>query len=286
MLGGPEGIARRATASEMARALDVVERPRGGCIRIGAVSGGPGGVGKSTTTLNIAKHYAMKGNRVCVVDFDIVNGSLRTFVGGLTEEGRPAPGIYELFRTPHWDDEDIRQHVYSRFGIDFLLGPYGVRDHVDQVINAENARDLVRRLSTHYDRILMDFHAGEYLAPHVLPQADVILVLLAASSNSVQAVRNELVKLNRLNVADKVRILVNRGRIAEDVLQSLNAPVIAELPEDETVRRLGEAQRFVVEDGRTSFAKILREAADRIVEEQAAVEDQVMNQIRAAAPAA
>ncbi|MBV2364092.1 AAA family ATPase [Streptomonospora sp. NEAU-YY374] len=94
-------IARAARAAMSVRGVHEEVWPRPAECRIMSVANQKGGVGKTTTTVNLAASLAMHGNRVLVVDLD-PQGNASTALG--MERGADSRSIYHCLV----EDEEIR----------------------------------------------------------------------------------------------------------------------------------------------------------------------------------
>jgi len=106
-------IARAARAAMSVRGHGEEDWPRPRSCRVISVANQKGGVGKTTTTVNIAVSLAMHGNRVLVVDLD-PQGNASTALG--MERGGNSRSIYHCLV----EDEELRDLAQPVPGIDGL----------------------------------------------------------------------------------------------------------------------------------------------------------------------
>ena len=202
------------------------------------ISSGKGGVGKTTTTANLAVALAMNGQKVVCIDGDIGLRNLDVVMG---LENRI---VYDLVDVIEGRCR-LRQAMIrdKRVPELYLIPAAQTRDK-----SAVSPSDMVRlcdELKPDYDWILIDCPAGiERGFRNALAPADVVVVV---TNPEVSAVRDAdriigLVEaeekgparliINRLNPS-----LVKRGEMLtpEDVLELLAIELIGIVPEDENV---------------------------------------------------
>ena len=205
---------------------------------VATITSGKGGVGKTTTTANLAVALAMSGKKVVCIDGDI---GLRNLDVVLGLENRI---VYDLVDVVEGRCR-LRQAMIrdKRLPELYLIPAAQTRDK-----NAVSPSDMVRlcdELRPEFDWILIDSPAGiERGFRNTIAPADVIIVV---TNPEVSAVRDAdriigLVEaeekgparliLNRLNPN-----LVKRGDMlnADDVLELLAIELIGIVPEDENV---------------------------------------------------
>ena len=205
---------------------------------VATITSGKGGVGKTTTTANLAVALAMGGKKVVCIDGDI---GLRNLDVVLGLENRI---VYDLVDVVEGRCR-LRQAMIrdKRLPDLYLIPAAQTRDK-----NAVSPSDMVRlcdELRAEFDWILIDSPAGiERGFRNAVAPADMVIVV---TNPEVSAVRDAdriigLVEaeekgparliLNRLNPA-----MVKRGDMlnADDVLELLAIELIGIVPEDEHV---------------------------------------------------
>jgi chromosome partitioning protein len=150
--------------------------------RIVAVANQKGGVGKTTTTINLAASIALAGRRVLLIDVD-PQGNLTSGVG---QRGKAAPGatIYEALTAPALPP-DLDRFILQT-GIDKLsLVPADRQltgaeiEMVELPRREERLRDLVAPLRDRYDHIFIDCPPSlGLLTLNALVAADAVLIPL------------------------------------------------------------------------------------------------------------
>lgn len=126
-----------------------------GPARIIALCNQKGGVGKTTTTINLGASLAHYGRRVLAVDFD-PQGALSA---GLGVASHDAPNIYDLLLGTTKDAHDAIQHC-SVEGLDIIPANIDLSAAEVHLVN-EVAREqilarVLRQVADEYDVILID----------------------------------------------------------------------------------------------------------------------------------
>ena len=238
--------------------------------KVVTVTSGKGGVGKTTTTANLAVALASLGQKVVCIDGDI---GLRNLDVVLGLENRI---VYDLVDVIEGRCR-LRQAMIrdKRFPELYLIPAAQTRDK-----NAVSPEDMVRlcdELRPDFDWILIDSPAGiERGFRNVLAPANAVLVV---TNPEVSAVRDAdriigLIEseqkgparliINRLNPG-----LVNRGDMltAEDVLELLAVDLIGIIPDDENVVVSTNRGQPVAIDGKTRAGLAFRHIAQRMMGE-------------------
>ena len=172
-----------------------------------------GGVGKTTTAINVGVTMANAGKRVVVVDMDFSFGDVNLRLG-LPDSPR---NIYTLML-----EGDRYQEVYSGYlnkhesGMYVLSAPLSIEE--GEYITASYVQGLIRTLRKDFDYILIDTSPtinDSFLT--ALETADQILMISVADLASVKNNRRMLGVLQALGYSlDKVKhVSVKKGTLSE-----------------------------------------------------------------------
>jgi septum site-determining protein MinD len=234
---------------------------------VATITSGKGGVGKTTTTANLAVALAMGGKKVVCIDGDI---GLRNLDVVLGLENRI---VYDLVDIVEGRCR-LRQAMIrdKRLPDLYLIPAAQTRDK-----SAVSPSDMVRvcdELRPDYDWVLIDSPAGiERGFRNAVAPADLVIVV---TNPEVSAVRDAdriigLVEaeekgparliINRLNPA-----LVKRGDMltADDVLELLAIELLGIIPEDETVVISSNRGQPVAMDGKSKACVAFHNIARRM----------------------
>jgi chromosome partitioning protein len=126
-----------------------------GPARIIAMCNQKGGVGKTTTTINLAASLAEYGRKVLAVDFD-PQGALSAGLGVPTHD---VPTIYDLLRGSVKDTKSVIQHT-SVHGLDVIpanIDLSAAEVHlVNEVAREQILAGVLRQVKNDYDVIFVD----------------------------------------------------------------------------------------------------------------------------------
>jgi len=158
-------------------------------MRILSIISWKGGVGKTTSAVNISSYLAMQGKRVCAVDLDPQH-SLSKHFGIFSGQLKNRPTIYDLFNAAINDcDDEMNDLVHSAIvkstTVDVIPATPKL-SALDKVLPAVTCREQVLKqilsyIKDEYDYIFIDCHpGGDLLAINALATSDAVILPVEA----------------------------------------------------------------------------------------------------------
>lgn len=242
------------------------------------ITSGKGGVGKSTTTANIATALAKLGKKVVAVDFDIGLRNLDMILG---LENRIVYDVVDVME----GNCNLAQAIIKDKRVNNLHFLPASQTKDKSVLNKEKVEKLINELKKEFDYILIDSPAGIesgfehsiYLADRALivttPEissvrdADRVIGIIDAKSKKAQEgkeVQKHII-INRLKLE-----LVKKGEMLsiEDVLHILALPLIGIVPDSEDIVKSTNLGEPIALNEKSIVGEAFRRIARRILGEE------------------
>lgn len=192
-----------------------------------AVANQKGGVGKTTTTVNLSSALAHSGQRVLVVDMDGQAGASVWLTGSRAQDGT---GIYQVLAHRM---EITNEVIKSPFAIDVLPANAAIAN-IDVELNQEVNRDhrlakALGKVSHNYDYVIIDCPPGLGLAAlNAFCASTAIIVPVDCCIESYEAIPRLLTTIRRIEEEYERKIemyalptFVERTRIATEIIELL-----------------------------------------------------------------
>ena len=230
-----------------------------------AVASGKGGVGKTTTTVNLGTALAMAGESVAIVDTDLGMANLAGFVS-LNPESTTLHDVLA-------DEADLEEATYELVDGMVAIPSAGELEEYAKS-SPEGLGAVVAELRESHDRILLDVGAGvshESVLP--LGLADGVLLVSTPEPASVQDVKKTIELAERAE-GRVLGIVITRTRPETDVsydriADQLDVTLIGTIPDDPLVRESLYAGRpVVVHDQESPAAQGYRRLAMTLLESE------------------
>lgn len=242
------------------------------------ITSGKGGVGKSTTTANIAVGLAEAGNKVVAVDFDIGLRNLDMILG---LERRIVYDIVDVME----DKCNLSQALINdkRTKNLYFLPASQTKDKT--ILDKDKVRKLIDELKESFDYILLDSPAGiESGFEHSIFLADVALIVVTPEVSAVRDADRVIgiidAKSEKATNGQEVKkfIIINRIKqelvnkkemlSQDDVLGILAIDLIGLVPEDEKIISATNAGEPVFYDKNSNSGEAFRRISRRVLGEK------------------
>ncbi len=202
------------------------------------ITSGKGGVGKSTSSANLALGLALSGKRVVTIDLDIGLRNLDMILG---LENRIVYDVVNVVEKACKLNQALIKD--KRTENLFLIAAAQTRDK--SAVTAEQITQLTEELKKEFDYIILDSPAGieSGFKNAMLPADEVIII----TTPEISAVRDadRVIGILESNNKKEVSLIINRinptlvkkGDMMskDDVLQVLSIPLIGVVPEDSNI---------------------------------------------------
>ncbi|WP_226480466.1 cell division ATPase MinD [Natrinema amylolyticum] len=197
-----------------------------------AIASGKGGVGKTTTTVNLGTALSEAGERVAIVDADLGMANLAGFVS-LTPDSTTLHDVLA-------GDASIDDATY-RLADNIVAVPSGTNLDEYAETSPEGLREVIEKLRSQFDYVFLDVGAGishETVLP--LGLADAVVLVSTPEPAAVHDTK-KTIELTDRSGGEVAGLVLTRTRPDGDVSHDeiadrLEVPLLGAIPEDPAAR--------------------------------------------------
>lgn len=235
--------------------------------KIIVVTGGKGGVGKTTATANLGAALALRGNKVLLIDGDT---GLRNLDIALGMEGGIVYDLVDVVR----GDCDFRKALLRHGGIEglYLLPASQTGDKAS--VTVTQMRSLLRQVQPEFDFTLIDCPAGiERGFEAAVAGADEAIIVTSPEMSCLRDADRVVALLEKQELTE-LKLIINRIRPGlvkkglmpdiEYVMDYLSVNLLGAVPEDEKVVVAANSTELVAADQSSQAGRAYRNMAARL----------------------
>jgi|GEM_PF-528688 len=229
-----------------------------------AVASGKGGVGKTTTAVNLGAAFVEAGRSVVVVDVDLGMANL----GDVLSVDRPKVTLHDVL-SGDGAIEDAK--VEAPGGFDVVLGSNSIEDFGSA--DPAGLREVVETLEAEYDIVILDGGGGlshDMTVP--LGLADGVILVTTPTAASITNAKKTASLVDRLGGTTEGVVVTRLGGAGrgtpETVGDRLDTKVLGSVPEDGAIKMSAdEGTPLVTIDRESPAAQSYREIAYGLLDE-------------------
>jgi septum site-determining protein MinD len=247
--------------------------------RVVVITSGKGGVGKTTTTANVATGIALRGHRTVAIDFDVGLRNLDLVMGC---ERRVVYDFVNVLR----NEANLHQALIRDKRVDSLYVLPASQTRDKDALDLEGVGRVIEQLKTMgFDYILCDSPAGiergAQMAMYFADEAIVVTnpeVSSVRDSDRVLGLLNAKTALSERGEAIRTHLLLtryapslaNKGQMlsVEDVLELLGIPFLGVIPESKAVLQASNRGSPVILDETTEVSQAYLDVVYRFLGEE------------------
>lgn len=199
-----------------------------------AVVSGKGGVGKTTSTLNIGQALTNKDKKVLILDGNLVTPNLALQLGMVQPEGT----VNKFLRK----EKSLKEITYlHESGVSIIPASPSLSEF--QKTNTQDLVEIFEHLDNTADFVLIDAPSGlGYDVNQILKHSDEVLIVVNPNLSSVMdALKTiEVAKTNNNTIAGIVLNMTNRGKHElsdQEVHKILGYPILANISHHKKFRK-------------------------------------------------
>lgn len=239
--------------------------------RVITVFGTKGGIGKTTTAVNLAVSLAGNGSKVALIDLDLQFGDIGVFL-----DLDPKDSISELVQERNsFDIDTIKSFmVLHSSGISVLTAPKS--PEYAEIVTAEHVEKIINTLRPYFDYVIIDTPpAFNDVTLVAIESSNLVLFIITIDISTLRNAKISAEIFSNLNQKDKIRVIVNRefevGITVKDVQKVLGCEIFYKICSDwkTAISSLNKGIPVVLDAPRTIIADQFRKLAVKVAEVKA-----------------
>lgn len=177
--------------------------------KIMAIANQKGGVGKTTTTINLSAALAEKGKRVLIIDMD-PQGNTSSGLG--VDKDELETTVYQLMIGDNTFEECVQKDVFEN--LDVLASNVNLAGVEIEMMDMDNRnyvlRDIIEKVESQYDFILIDCPPSlNTLTINAMTTADSVLVPIQCEYYALEGLSQLIYTINLVKERLNPRLTIN-----------------------------------------------------------------------------